>query len=136
MMPGKPQARGDQKDASGDPPTRRIRVVLTPEDPRLPEIVLEGGHAVTVGREPSMVDVALVCPGRPGVEEYVPDCLSRKHARLECVGGHVLVEDLGSANGTFIDAKKITPGNLGALRARRRLILGGEAVVYSMREDK
>lgn len=36
------------------------------------------------------------------------DSISRQHARLTPAGNEVLVEDLGSANGTWINGKRIT----------------------------
>ncbi len=35
--------------------------------------------------------------------------VSRQHARLRWIGGHVYLIDLGSSNGTFVDSKKIEP---------------------------
>ncbi len=34
--------------------------------------------------------------------------MSRRHARFFDEGGKVLVEDVGSANGTFVDGERIT----------------------------
>ncbi|MBL4794086.1 MAG: FHA domain-containing protein [Pseudomonadales bacterium] len=51
------------------------------------------------GRDPSCSDIAL-----PGSH------VSRRHAELILADDHLLVRDLGSANGTFINGVKITEG--------------------------
>jgi S-DNA-T family DNA segregation ATPase FtsK/SpoIIIE len=38
--------------------------------------------------------------------------LSRAHATVECVGGLVLLRDLGSHNGTFVDEKRVETATL------------------------
>ena len=40
-----------------------------------------------------------------GVEEGV----SRRHAKIYQMGNRIFVEDVGSANGTFLNNKRITP---------------------------
>ncbi|MFO0759122.1 MAG: DUF4388 domain-containing protein [Byssovorax sp.] len=37
----------------------------------------------------------------------VEDMVSRRHARIECTDDHILIEDLGSTNGTFVNGEKI-----------------------------
>ena len=54
----------------------------------------EGSH--TVGRDPAAalwIDSALV---------------SRRHARIVVLDGHVTIEDLGSRNGTFVNGERLT----------------------------
>jgi len=38
-----------------------------------------------------------------------PPMMSRRHAELEVVDGHVQIRDLGSTNGTFLNGEKLTP---------------------------
>jgi len=59
------------------------------------EFPLTEGVPVVVGRS-SELDMVLV-------EEMV----SRRHARIELVRGSVLVEDLGSTNGTFVNGERV-----------------------------
>src|SRR5262245_22926068 len=35
------------------------------------------------------------------------DMLSRRHARIECARDQIVIEDLGSTNGTFVNGEKI-----------------------------
>ncbi|MEU8257004.1 FHA domain-containing protein [Micromonospora inaquosa] len=57
-----------------------------------------------------------------GIDHY--DQVSRAHARLFWIDGHLHVDDLNSANGTFVDGQKITPGAPVALNAGQELRLG------------
>ncbi|HET7557773.1 MAG TPA: FHA domain-containing protein, partial [Rhodanobacteraceae bacterium] len=64
------------------------------------------------------------------------DEISRRHARIRPANGGVLVEDLDSANGTYINGKRIRngllhPGEELALDAVRFMLLapGAEVVV-------
>ncbi len=62
---------------------------------RLPE-----GSVKTIGRSTGaefMVDAALV---------------SRLHCQLSATGGTLLVRDLGSTNGTFVNGKRVTSSEL------------------------
>jgi pSer/pThr/pTyr-binding forkhead associated (FHA) protein len=49
----------------------------------------------------------------------VEDMVSRKHARITTHGGQIVIEDLGSTNGTFVNGEKI----------RRSLIAEGDRVL-------
>ncbi|MET7402592.1 FAD-dependent oxidoreductase [Dactylosporangium sp. NPDC005572] len=64
------------------------------------------------GREPRRVDVADVVElGRgdgPGLVGLDHPGVSRRHARLQATGGRLVVTDLGSRNGTFVDERRIT----------------------------
>lgn len=51
----------------------------------------------------------------PTVDLFIDNlAVSRKHARITWDRGHFVLEDLGSANGTFIDGKPVTRATLGA----------------------
>jgi hypothetical protein len=42
----------------------------------------------------------------------VEDMVSRRHARIACSESQILIEDLGSTNGTFVNGEKITRATL------------------------
>jgi len=42
-------------------------------------------------------------------DDVLEKCISRRHARIIKQGSLVAVEDLGSANGTFVNGKKLAP---------------------------
>ena len=52
---------------------------------------------LTLGREPATADVVIPDPG-----------VSRRHARVLAHDGEVIVEDLGSSNGTYVNGHRIT----------------------------
>src|SRR6185295_15466322 len=64
------------------------------------EFPLEDNREIIVGRS-SNLDMVLV-------EEMV----SRRHARIQLVGGSVNIDDLGSTNGTFVNGERVTHAEL------------------------
>src|SRR5271156_377789 len=42
----------------------------------------------------------------------VEDMVSRRHARIACTETQIIIEDLGSTNGTFVNGEKITRATL------------------------
>src|SRR3954465_11427258 len=42
----------------------------------------------------------------------VEDMVSRRHARIECTEEQIVIEDLGSTNGTFVNGEKIKRATL------------------------
>lgn len=73
------------------------------------EFPLPGDKEVLIGRGGEL-DIVLV-----------EDMVSRKHARLTTAGGTVLIEDLKSTNGTFVNGEKIEQA---ALKTGDRVLIG------------
>jgi hypothetical protein len=64
------------------------------------EFPLSAQQEIVVGRS-SELDMVLV-----------EDMVSRRHARIECAGEQIMIEDLGSTNGTFVNGEKIKRATL------------------------
>jgi two-component system cell cycle response regulator len=74
-----------------------VILIAHPENRKLGNrFTLTPGGSIEIGRAPS-ADISL---------PEVPS-LSRSHARLVHKGDHVLVEDLGSRNGTFVNERQV-----------------------------
>lgn len=86
---------------------------------RPPEVLTVGAGPVVVGRDPGCDRVV----DRPAV--------SSRHARLTPRDdGSVVVEDLGSANGTFVNGRRVE--RVGTARAGDTVALGGYALVLAV----
>jgi pSer/pThr/pTyr-binding forkhead associated (FHA) protein len=90
------------------------------------EVTLDEAESVIVGR------LDLSTGYRPGVDLTPYDAqkrgVSREHIRLELKEQHVYVTDLGSANGTILAGKRLTPQQTMMLHNGDELLLGGLAV--------
>lgn len=75
----------------------------------------DGSHLIGRGR-----DVAIVLHGA---------AISRHHARISVQGKTILLQDLGSRNGTFVNGIRVTGPQ--ALRPGDRIEIGGETLVVS-----
>ena len=75
------------------------------------------GGSVILGKKFDEVDVCILDP-----------TVSRKHAKMTIKSGCVYLRDLGSTNGTYIDGKKIAPGEDIKLLNNRDFLLGKVAV--------
>ena len=87
-------------------------------------VVLEGlhvGRRIAIGAEP--ITIGRVDPCNVVLPDHE---LSRAHCRLEVREGEVMVTDLNSTNGTFVDGKRITGtvkiANGGMLRVGRQAL--------------
>ncbi len=71
---------------------------------------VEPGRPLVIGRQP---DADLVLPD---------EAVSRRHARLAFEGDELVVEDLGSTNGTYLNGARVTRGRVSE---GDRLLVGG-----------
>jgi hypothetical protein len=77
--------------------------------PGLPTLVVREGPLA--GRRFTIAEQAVV--GREGVDVLIEDPeISRRHALLRIVDGFLVVEDLRSLNGTWVNGKRITTATL------------------------
>jgi serine phosphatase RsbU (regulator of sigma subunit) len=107
---------------------------LVAATPRPDEIVhylvavggIEPGRVIEVGATPLTI-------GRDARQSLVfPDTeMSRVHARVFVKNGEVVAEDLGSTNGTFVDAVRLTSPT--SLREGNVLRVGGQLLKYERR---
>jgi len=58
-----------------------------------------GGKSIPIGAQGVLLGRALIDPA--------DGCLSRRHARIDFQGGHYWIEDLGSANGTWVNGVRV-----------------------------
>ncbi len=70
------------------------------------------GATLFIGRDPDC-DVLLVHP-----------TIGRRHAKLRCLGTRVLIRDLGSQNGTYVNGARLTPDSEMELRRGDVLVMG------------
>ena len=78
--------------------------------PVLPKFVLRGISGEQFGRSHPLQATMLVGRADDASLCLPLESISRQHARLTPAGDEVLVEDLGSANGTWINGKRISRG--------------------------
>jgi pSer/pThr/pTyr-binding forkhead associated (FHA) protein len=83
-------------DAPRELPLRQRRVLLVYHRDGVETVPLAPGPGVVVGRDlPSDVIIR-------------DASLSRRHARFQVVGADVMVEDLGSTNGTLVNGRRVS----------------------------
>lgn len=79
------------------------------------------------------IDLTSVVVGRAEGSPIVLDDLSvaRRHARLSIDSGRLMVEDLGSATGTFIDGQRIEPNDPSLVEDGQELRFGEVALTFA-----
>ena len=103
---GPPTKKANEADDPGGVTGRDInkQVVELPKDKRFSLAVIQGpatGHIYPVTKTRTII-------GRSGADINVDDAeASRQHASLEVLGDHAILRDLGSTNGTYVEADKI-----------------------------
>ncbi len=86
------------------------QVQATMVRPVLPKFVLRGMSGEQFGRSHPLQASMLVGRAEDASLCLPMESISRQHARLTPAGEEVLVEDLGSANGTWINGQRISRG--------------------------
>ena len=86
------------------------QVQATMVRPVLPKFVLRGMSGEQFGRSHPLQASMLVGRAEDASLCLPIESISRQHARLTPAGDEVLVEDLGSANGTWINGKRVSRG--------------------------
>lgn len=102
--------------------THRVMLLLYPRDGAI-VVPLRPGVALVVGRDPT-ADVVVT-----------DDSLSRHHARFKLAGDELLVEDMGSTNGTRVGDRRVERAvlkvgdevHLGTVPASVHVLTGGSA---------
>lgn len=70
--------------------------------------------------------------GREGDVVLADGRVSRRHAQLTSQDGQILIEDLGSTNGTKVDGSPLAAGEKRDLKGGERISFGGVEVVLAM----
>lgn len=108
-----PRAEPEPIPAAVPAPDPSVTTVLRAEEPPPPppaygQLELPSGERVTLRSETTVIGRGADCDVR-----VVDASVSRRHARLTVVGRAVVVEDLGSTNGTLLNGKKVGRETLG-----------------------
>lgn len=119
LTPSSPQANYVPKEK-----TRAILKVLEPENSILPIINLESKKSIIVGRS-NESDITI------NNSE-----ISKKHLRITLVGALIEIEDLDSANGSYIDGKKLDIHKKFILKENEQLIIANEDTIYKIKSVK
>lgn len=120
--------------AVGQGRDERSELNATMVRPVVPKFALRGVSGTLFGRSVPLQAILTVGRGEDAGLRIPLDSISRQHARLTPAGNEVLVEDLGSANGTWINGKRITRASashgdeISFDKERFQLLVPGQAV--------
>lgn len=90
------------------------------------EVILElSGHPKANVKKVVITDTVVVGRSQKCGLQIASSAVSRRHCEIRVGSDHVSVIDLGSSNGTFIDAQRLPPGEETALPSGARLNIGG-----------
>ncbi len=106
-------------------------VPRAPRPPAARPAEKDQGYGMLLGTRagPIVLRPGLALMGRSAENDVVLDSplVSRRHARLECAGGRCTVEDVGSANGLFVNDRRVSSA---VLSPGDRLRLGDVELTY------
>jgi len=105
----------------GQRPTVKLIISTVPAEP----IVIQPTHRLIMGRSDeniTHIDINLAAykAAQLGV--------SRCHAALEVVDKTLMISDLNSTNGTFLNGQRISPSQRRVVRDSDEILLGGPAI--------
>lgn len=124
------------EDEAGATPSEGIRRPAPPaaEQPRQARPTSAGGFAFEVVEGPEAgrtlpVNGPVQLGRDPGCQLLLAkdDLVSRRHVKVQPAADHVLVEDLGSRNGTFVNGSQVTGPT--AVRDGDRIVVGNSTLV-------
>lgn len=107
--------------------------------PALPKFALRAVSGALFGRSFPLQSILSIGRADDAGLRIPLDSISRQHARLTPAGNEVLVEDLGSANGTWVNGKRITRASaahgdeISFDKERFQLLVPGQPVVAPRR---
>ena len=110
--------------------------------PVLPKFALRAVSGALFGRSFPLQSILSIGRAEDAGLRIPLDSISRQHARLTPAGNEVLVEDLGSANGTWINGKRITRASashgdeISFDKERFQLLVPGQPVVAPKRSRR
>src|SRR5690349_19781527 len=108
----------------GQRPTVKLFISTAPAEP----IVIHPTHRLTKGRSDeniTNIDINLAA------YEAAQMGVSRCHAALEVVDKTLMISDLNSTNGTFLNGQRISPSQRRVVRDSDEILLGGLAIRVS-----
>lgn len=105
VAPVTPVAPVPRQEVRDDPGMTRVRQAL-------PRFALRGVSGTTFGKTFPLFGTMTVGRAADCGISIPAEEISRQHARLQVMPDGIAVEDLGSANGTFIAGKRVTQGTL------------------------
>ena len=100
-----PPRRAPMPTADDDNGRTRVRAAL-------PKFVMRGVSGPTFGKTFGVVGTLTLGRSAECDVSIATDEISRHHAKLQVVPDGVMVEDLGSANGTFVNNQRVHGGSL------------------------
>ena len=100
---------------------RQAQIELCIETPHSEPVYAKLTHRITIGRgDENSSDIDINLASHDAAQKGV----SRRHALLELVGKVLMVSDLNSTNGTFVNGQRIPRGNRRVVRDGDELMLG------------
>ena len=119
-----------QKKEEEEEPTTREKLIKDDQEPYLPEDK-EYVLYITKGAKQGFkykIEKPMVVLGRFNVDFIIPDRqVSRKHAAIEVYGDKVIIKDLRSTNGTYVNGERVFQAEL---NDQSEIVLGGTTLLF------